>query len=285
MNKRYWIVDASLCTGCYSCQIACKDEHVDNDWRPYAAPQPNIGQFWMKLTEHVRGTLPKVKLHYLPVFCAHCETAPCMEACPENALYRRDGGLVLLGSGTCRGCGQCAEACPLGAVYKNDELGIYQKCTGCAHLLDDGNQIPRCVAACHSGALRLAEQEEIHNNADELQGICPAEYGPHVLYKNIPGYFVAGAIYAGEPLDVVAGARCLLSNEYYKAECISDGFGDFWFHEVPAGIYTLEIIAENKKYFFESAVQVKTSVNLNRMLLQTENGKSRISIMQDETQY
>ena len=26
--------DAARCNGCYNCQIACKDEHVANDWTP-----------------------------------------------------------------------------------------------------------------------------------------------------------------------------------------------------------------------------------------------------------
>ena len=36
-----WIFD--ICNGCYCCQIACKDEHVANDWMPYAKPQPDTG--------------------------------------------------------------------------------------------------------------------------------------------------------------------------------------------------------------------------------------------------
>ena len=44
-------IDLSVCNGCYCCQIACKDEHVANDWTPYAKPQPDTGQFWIGLTE------------------------------------------------------------------------------------------------------------------------------------------------------------------------------------------------------------------------------------------
>ncbi len=43
------IIDVTRCNGCYNCQIACKDEHVGNDWTPYAKPQPDTGQFWMKV--------------------------------------------------------------------------------------------------------------------------------------------------------------------------------------------------------------------------------------------
>ena len=63
---KVFVIDVGICNGCYSCQIACKDEHVGNDWAPIAKSQPNTGHFWMFLEEHIRGTVPKVKMHYIP---------------------------------------------------------------------------------------------------------------------------------------------------------------------------------------------------------------------------
>ncbi len=54
MGKKVFIVDIARCNGCYCCQIACKDEHVGNDWSPYAKPQPDTGQFWLQ-AERVRA--------------------------------------------------------------------------------------------------------------------------------------------------------------------------------------------------------------------------------------
>ena len=54
--------DASICNGCYNCQIACKDEHCSNDWMPYAKPQPETGQFWIGIRETVRGSVPRVRV-------------------------------------------------------------------------------------------------------------------------------------------------------------------------------------------------------------------------------
>ena len=45
---KVFAIDVAKCNGCYGCQIVCKDEHCGNDWRPYAAPQPETGQFWMR---------------------------------------------------------------------------------------------------------------------------------------------------------------------------------------------------------------------------------------------
>ena len=46
------VIDIDKCNGCYNCQVACKDEHVGNDWSPIAKPQPDTGHFWMKVTDH-----------------------------------------------------------------------------------------------------------------------------------------------------------------------------------------------------------------------------------------
>jgi tetrathionate reductase subunit B len=59
------VIDINKCNGCYNCQIACKDEHVANDWTPYAKPQPYTGQFWMKVSDLVQGTAPKVRIRYM----------------------------------------------------------------------------------------------------------------------------------------------------------------------------------------------------------------------------
>ena len=83
--------------------------------------------------------MPKVKMHYQPVLCMHCDNAPCMAACPvEGAIYRRKDGLVIIDPVKCTGCKNCVDACPYKTIYFNEDLNIAQKCTGCAHLLDSG---------------------------------------------------------------------------------------------------------------------------------------------------
>jgi Fe-S-cluster-containing dehydrogenase component len=81
------LIDINLCNGCHNCQIACKDEHVGNDWTPYAKPQPDIGQFWMKVIDHTQGSVPKVRVRYWHDICQHCDDAPCIKACKTEAIY------------------------------------------------------------------------------------------------------------------------------------------------------------------------------------------------------
>ena len=93
---KVFLIDVGRCNGCYCCQIACKDEHVANDWTPYAKPQPDTGQFWTGITEFVRGQVPKVKVTYLLEMCHHCDDAPCITSCYVGAIEKRDDGLVLI---------------------------------------------------------------------------------------------------------------------------------------------------------------------------------------------
>ena len=190
---KVFAIDVSICNGCYNCQIACKDEHCSNDWMPYATPQPETGQFWMRLEEHIRGTVPKVKMHYVPVLCQHCADAACMKAASE-AIYRREDGMVVIDPKKAKGNKAIVESCPWGVIYHNEELDLPQKCTGCAHLLDRGWKEPRCVDACPTGAITFWEESELDLTAYSL--LRPELGGsPRVYYKGIPKNFIAGTLY------------------------------------------------------------------------------------------
>ncbi|MBM3149609.1 MAG: oxidoreductase, partial [Chloroflexi bacterium] len=104
---KVFVIDVKNCTGCYSCQIACKDEHCGNDWTPYAKPQPDWGHFWGKLNYYERGQIPQVRVAHVFVPCQHCDDAPCIKACPETAISKRADGLVWIDPKKCTGCQLC----------------------------------------------------------------------------------------------------------------------------------------------------------------------------------
>ena len=239
---KVFIVDVSKCNGCYNCQIACKDEHCGNDWTPYAKPQPDTGQFWLKVMERVHGSVPKVKMSYVAKMCMHCENAPCMKNCKENAIYRREDGLVMINTEECSGCMNCVDDCPYGVIFYNEDLKLAQKCTGCAHLLDKGWAVPRCVDACMTDALRFGEEEEFKELIANAQ-VMHEDWGtsPRVYYMNMPKKFIAGTLFDPEADEVLIGAEMTLQNEatgqVFKVQ--TDGFGDFWFKNLDVGNYTL----------------------------------------------
>ncbi|MFP4642397.1 MAG: 4Fe-4S dicluster domain-containing protein [Dehalococcoidia bacterium] len=246
---KVFLVDTSLCNGCYSCQIACKDEHCGNDWSPYAKPQPDTGQFWMKMDEYVRGNVPHVKMTYVAKMCQHCEDAPCMEACNvEGAMYRRDDGLIIIDPKKCSGCMNCVSACPYDCIYMNNSLNIAQKCTGCAHLLDKGWEVPRCVDACPTEAIRFGEESEFSDEIADSETLKP-ELGikTRVHYSGLPTTrFVAGTVYDPDEQEVLIGATCTLTGEGETLTQETNHWGDFWFEGVTVGAYSLTIEANGK---------------------------------------
>jgi Fe-S-cluster-containing dehydrogenase component len=263
---KVFVIDVGICNGCYSCQIACKDEHVGNDWTPIAKPQPDTGQFWMRLTEYIRGTVPKVKMHYIPIPCMHCDEAPCIPACPiEGVIYKRDDGLVIIDPVKCTGCKSCVDACPYNAIFFNDSLNIAQKCTGCAHLLDGGEwKIPRCADSCPTEAIKFGEEKDFKDLIAKAEVLKPElKAKPRVYYLNIPKKFIAGTVYDPIEKEVVVGATCTLTGPKAgkKVTATTDGFGDFWFHGLADGTYNLTI--EAKGFAAKSFDKLNTEKDIN----------------------
>ncbi|MGQ7144378.1 4Fe-4S dicluster domain-containing protein, partial [Escherichia sp. SS-MK2] len=88
-----------------------------------------------------------------PVACHHCNNAPCVTACPVNALtFQSDS--VQLDEQKCIGCKRCAIACPFGVVEMVDTIA--QKCDLC-NQRSSGTQA--CIEVCPTQALRLMDDK------------------------------------------------------------------------------------------------------------------------------
>jgi tetrathionate reductase subunit B len=290
-----FVIDIAKCNGCYNCQIACKEEHVGNDWTPYAKPQPDTGQFWMKMHEKVRGTVPKVKVSYVPTPCMHCGDAKCIASCGPGAIYRRDDGLVVIDPVKCTGCMGCLDVCPYGSIYFNRDMNLAQKCTGCAHLLDKGWKEPRCVDVCPTGAIRFGEEEELKSLIEGAEVLLPAEKAsPLVRYRNLPKRFIAGSIFDAKEDECLEDVKVTLTSVATPARdktaggdyCFrgdhggqpktgvtlastTDFFGDFWFNQIDTAQYVLKIEKEGYATRTIEAIDVsERDVNLGDIELQ-----------------
>jgi len=261
MAKVFYL-DIARCSGCYNCQFACKDEHCGNEWLPYAKQQPMIGQFWIKVNEHLQGTRPKVRIHYIPTLCNHCEHPACAAAAKDGAVYQRPDGLVIIDPEKAVGQKQIAEACPYGAIYWNEALNLPQKCTGCAHLVDIGKP-PRCVDVCPNDAFFFGEESDLREKLQNSTVMRPeAGLNPRVHYKNIPGKFIAGTIYDPVEEEVIRNARCHLRCGEREWETSTDAFGDFWFNDLDTGKYDLTVEAEGFRPLRWSELDSEACVNL-----------------------
>jgi tetrathionate reductase subunit B len=241
------IIDLAICNGCHNCQIACKDEHVVNDWTPIAKPQPDTGQFWNKVINLERGTVPKVQVTYHHSICQHCEDAPCLSACNAGAIYRREDGIVIIDPEKCRGNQLCIEACPYeNVIYFNSSLNIAQKCTFCAHLIDRGWTETRCSDACPTGAFTFGNDSDpaIKEKIAEAEFLKPElPTRPRVYYLNLPTKWIAGAVYDSEADECTKGATVTATNVETgeKTSAETDNYGDFWLKNLKDGFYTLLI--------------------------------------------
>ncbi len=237
MARLSLLIDVTKCSGCHNCFLACRDEYYDNDYSPYSAPQPLEGQFWMQVKEIERGSYPKPKVDYLPLPCLHCEKAPCMEAATDEAVYRREDGIVVIDPKKAKGQKQIVNACPYRVIYWNAGLEIPQKCTLCAHRLDDGAKEPRCVEACPTGALVFGDLDDPNSEIAKQSAALETEVfhpeynaSPMVRYVGIPKRFVVGElVWRDAPGECAEGVRVALQGEGVKLETRSDSYGDFEF--------------------------------------------------------
>jgi Fe-S-cluster-containing dehydrogenase component len=271
MKSCSMVFDVAKCNGCYSCVLACKDEHCGEVFPGYTEAQPMTGQFWINLLEKERGSYPKVKLSYTAMTCMHCRNAPCIEAAKDNAVYRRDDGIVIIDPKKAVGQKQIVSACPYRVIFWNEEKNLPQKCTLCAHLLDQGYKSPRCVEMCPTGALTFGNLEEIESAKDEKRPYpLHPEYGlkERVLYLNVPKKFVAGTVVYSDTDECAKGINVALKGDGISRNAVTDGFGDFWFDNLNTKLdLVLEIEADGYKKISKK-IRTQNDVNVGNLFLE-----------------
>ncbi len=127
-------VDEDACWGCKTCEVACKQENNT----PAGIRLISVHENGAEIDRNRRD------FHFLVSVCRHCDDPPCLEACPEGAIYQREDGIVLLDSEKCSGCGACPESCPYGAIYFDEGRGMAWKCNLCYDRVDHG-LLPACA--------------------------------------------------------------------------------------------------------------------------------------------
>ena len=275
MTRYGMLIDIGKCTGCYNCFLACRDEYAGNDHPPYSQAQPSAGQYWMNISEEERGSFPKVKVDYIPLPCQHCRAASCITASPQGAVYRRPDGIVLIDPVRSAGQKEIVSLCPYRVIYWNPEKNIPQKCTFCAHLLDQGWKAPRCVEACPTGALLFGDLDDPSSVIAAALKSSPAEelhpefgLGPNVVYSGLPKRFIAGEVLLSDRMHECAQDVVItLVDGGQNRVTRTDSFGDFEFDGLaPHHAYTLRI-AHPGYTSKEIAVHTRTDANVGEIIL------------------
>lgn len=130
-------IDHDKCTSCRLCELVCSAMGT-GVYRPSRS--------------RIRVAIKADDAFYFPMVCMQCDDAPCIEACPSEALVRDPNTrAVVVVEENCDECGLCESACPYGMIRCLD--GKAQKCELCG-----GD--PECVRFCASGAIRYEVPEQ-----------------------------------------------------------------------------------------------------------------------------
>jgi formate dehydrogenase iron-sulfur subunit len=199
------LFDASKCTGCRACQVACKnwnqrgytDTHCEGT---YENPRQLTSQAWMRILFHEPEERPKedreLYWYFTKYQCMHCTDATCVKVCPSGATkkYKVSDGdseayVVRTDAKQCIGCNYCVATCPFQACrYDEKEKGIF-RCVMCYDRITSSPEgfpepeqaspdlgkakdpvpsrnMPACVMTCTTGALSFGDREEMVKKAE-----------------------------------------------------------------------------------------------------------------------
>jgi anaerobic dimethyl sulfoxide reductase subunit B len=177
-------IDQSRCTGCKTCQVACKDK---NDLE--------VGRLFRRVTVMTCGSFTplgnaysqNVVAYWTSMACNHCDNPKCVENCPTGAMHKRVAdGIVLVNEDLCIGCQLCTWSCPYDAPQYNSQKGKMSKCDLCIDLIEEG-EIPVCVAACPNQLIEFGQIETLrkqYGDLAEVKGLPPSEVTqPNIVIK------------------------------------------------------------------------------------------------------
>jgi len=183
LSRRYaLVIDQERCIGCEACTVACKIEN-------------KAATYWIRVeTQNAakkdtpQGRFPDLMMTFLPHLCMHCDEPPCADACPVEAIVKREDGPVVLEEQKCDGCRACLDACPYDAICFSQEKEVVEKCNFCVHRIEQGLE-PFCVVCCEGQAMFFGDLNDpssqvsmIVADRETFQLNPEAETGPSVYY-------------------------------------------------------------------------------------------------------
>lgn len=186
------VLDQTRCIGCHACTTACKSENE--------VPL-GVTRTYVKSVDV--GVFPQARRAFQVTRCNQCTDAPCVAACPTEAMFKREDGIVDFDKSICIGCKACMAACPYDAIFINPEDHSAEKCNMCAHRLDGGLE-PACVSVCPTEAIMVGDINDPTSKVAQLVQRRPVQVR-RPEKETGPGVFYLGGHQA--TLDPLAAAR------------------------------------------------------------------------------
>lgn len=136
-RHKFVSLDIDKCVGCRVCEYVCSFEK-NKSFNPTRSR--------IRVTRLYPHTNAAIN-------CRLCEDAPCVAACPRNALTQsEENGVIIVNDELCNGCGWCIKACDFGAIAIDKAKKSVRMCDLCFER--EGG--PACIEWCSEKALELS---------------------------------------------------------------------------------------------------------------------------------